>query len=156
MEALMRHARPVRPHRSIWMFAGAIVGVLSAGVASAAGSSTNPGASAAIAQAQSAVSSAQTALAGAQSALASAAGALTATPSASATPTPSPTVSSTPTPSPTSTPTATVGYDHVFLIPMENENRSTIIGNSQAPKLNALASTYAQAGNYHAACHPSL
>jgi len=39
---------------------------------------------------------------------------------------------------------------------MENEESSSVIGNSSAPYENLLASKYALAGNYYAVAHPSL
>jgi phosphatidylinositol-3-phosphatase len=54
---------------------------------------------------------------------------------------------STPSPSPIS---------HVIIILMENEEESSVIGNSSAPYQNSLASSYALAANYFAVAHPSL
>jgi hypothetical protein len=85
----------------------------------------------------------------------------TPTPSPSSIPSTTPTVTPTttgtpnPTPSPTISPAA-APYDHVFLVPMENATRSSVIGNKSMPVINSLATTYAQAGAYVAACHPSL
>ena len=50
-------------------------------------------------------------------------------------------------------------YDHVFLIVMENHNESGsggIIGNPDAPYINALAGEYGLATNYFGVGHPSL
>ena len=46
-------------------------------------------------------------------------------------------------------------YDHVFLIIMENEGYSGIIGNQYAPMLNALANDYGIATNYSGVGDPS-
>jgi phospholipase C len=46
--------------------------------------------------------------------------------------------------------------DHVFVIVLENQNIDQIIGNSNAPFINHLASTYNIATNYSAVWHPSL
>lgn len=45
---------------------------------------------------------------------------------------------------------------HVVVIVFENHGRSEIIGSSEAPTFNRLASTYAQATAYDAVAHPSL
>lgn len=46
--------------------------------------------------------------------------------------------------------------DHVWLIVMENEASSKIMGNANAPFINSLASSHSQASNYTAVTHPSL
>jgi hypothetical protein len=46
-------------------------------------------------------------------------------------------------------------YDHVFLLIMENENSNQILGNSNAPILNALAQDYGLATNYTGVADPS-
>src|SRR5262250_36740 len=46
-------------------------------------------------------------------------------------------------------------YDHVFLVIMENEGYSQIIGNPNAPILNALAQDYGLATNYTGVADPS-
>jgi hypothetical protein len=46
-------------------------------------------------------------------------------------------------------------YQHIVEIMMENTNFSTIIGNSNAPQINALANTYGLATNYYGVTHPS-
>jgi beta-glucanase (GH16 family) len=46
--------------------------------------------------------------------------------------------------------------DHVFTVLMENQDYGSIIGNSQAPYINRLASQGTLATNYHAVAHPSL
>jgi phosphatidylinositol-3-phosphatase len=46
-------------------------------------------------------------------------------------------------------------YQHIVEIMMENQNYSTIIGNPNAPNLNALANTYGLATNYFGVTHPS-
>jgi hypothetical protein len=46
-------------------------------------------------------------------------------------------------------------YQHIVEIMMENQKYSTIIGNPQAPNLNALANQYGLATNYYGVTHPS-
>ncbi len=46
-------------------------------------------------------------------------------------------------------------YDHVFLIVMENEGFNQVIGNQNAPILNALAKDYGLATNYTGVADPS-
>ncbi|HWG61031.1 MAG TPA: alkaline phosphatase family protein [Streptosporangiaceae bacterium] len=53
-------------------------------------------------------------------------------------------------------PTPTIPrYQHIVEIRMENTSYSTIIGNSYAPQINALASHYGLATNYFGVTHPS-
>jgi phosphatidylinositol-3-phosphatase len=47
-------------------------------------------------------------------------------------------------------------YTHVIWVWMENHSYSDIIGNSQAPYINSLASECGLATNYHNVSHPSL
>ena len=64
----------------------------------------------------------------------------------------------TPSPSPTPSPTPGGGLSaikHVFVIVMENEEATSIIGNSAAPYINSLAASYGLATNYTAVAHPS-
>jgi phospholipase C len=46
-------------------------------------------------------------------------------------------------------------YQHIVEIMMENQTYGTIIGSSQAPKINALANQYGLATNYFGVTHPS-
>ena len=46
-------------------------------------------------------------------------------------------------------------FDHVFLIMMENETNTDILGNANAPYANAYAQVASQATNYFAVGHPS-
>ncbi len=46
-------------------------------------------------------------------------------------------------------------YDHIVEIMMENQSYGTIIGNSNAPQIKALATTYGLATNYFGVTHPS-
>ena len=46
--------------------------------------------------------------------------------------------------------------DRVFIITMENQELSDIVGNSAAPYLNSLIARYGLATNYTAVQHPSL
>jgi acid phosphatase len=47
-------------------------------------------------------------------------------------------------------------FDHVFLIVMENESQVNIQGNSDAPYINQLITTYAYTNKYSTSYHPSL
>ncbi|HEY6271872.1 MAG TPA: alkaline phosphatase family protein [Terriglobales bacterium] len=77
------------------------------------------------------------------------------TPVATPTPTPSPTPTPTPSPSPSPTPTTTQ-KGKVVLVLEENHGYSSVIGSSQMPYLNSLATQYAQATQYYANTHPSI
>jgi hypothetical protein len=46
-------------------------------------------------------------------------------------------------------------FQHVFIIMMENTGFNTLIGNSNAPFINAAASNYGLATNYFGVTHPS-
>jgi phosphatidylinositol-3-phosphatase len=70
-----------------------------------------------------------------------------------------PTATNTPGPTSTAAPTSTpgpAGTGTLFVVMMENTERSAIIGNSAAPYLNGLASANGQASNLFAISHPSL
>jgi hypothetical protein len=69
------------------------------------------------------------------------------------TPTPTPVA---PTPTPTPVPSALPVVDHVFVVLLENEGLSNVIGDSAAPFLTTLASQHALADNYFANTHPSI
>jgi phosphatidylinositol-3-phosphatase len=47
-------------------------------------------------------------------------------------------------------------FDHVFLVIMENHGFEEIIGSTDAPFINELASTFGLAANYTSVAHPSL
>lgn len=47
-------------------------------------------------------------------------------------------------------------FSHVVIILEENKPKGTVIGNSSAPYINKLATTYSQATNYYAITNPSL
>ena len=47
------------------------------------------------------------------------------------------------------------GFDHVFLIMMENQTNTDILGNPNAPFINQYAATVNQATDYFAVGHPS-
>lgn len=47
------------------------------------------------------------------------------------------------------------GFDHVFIIMMENTGYNTLIGNSNAPFINFAAATTGLATNYYGVAHPS-
>ena len=53
-------------------------------------------------------------------------------------------------------PAVSHSYTHVIWVWMENHSYSTIIGSSQAPYINGLASECGLATNYHNISHPSL
>jgi hypothetical protein len=56
----------------------------------------------------------------------------------------------------TFTTTAAGPIKHVIVIMMENKEYENVVGSSDAPYQNMLASQYALAGNYFAVSHPSL
>jgi hypothetical protein len=59
-------------------------------------------------------------------------------------------------PSAPASPTARIpDFSHIYVIVLENEERGSIIGNSAAPYINHLASSYGLATNYTAISHPS-
>jgi phosphatidylinositol-3-phosphatase len=60
---------------------------------------------------------------------------------------------SSPGPSPTPTPLKT---DHVFVVVLENQSFSAVIGNPAAPFLNSLASQHSLATQFFANTHPSI
>jgi acid phosphatase len=47
-------------------------------------------------------------------------------------------------------------FTHVFVIVMENQEYGTVIGNSAAPYINSLATSYGLGTQYYAVTHPSL
>ncbi len=47
-------------------------------------------------------------------------------------------------------------FKHVFVVMEENNNYSSVIGNSSMPYLNSLANTYGLATQYYANTHPSI
>lgn len=60
----------------------------------------------------------------------------------------------------TSAPTAAVAsglphFNHVYLIVLENEEYTSVVGSGQAPYLNSLISGYGLATNYFGVAHPS-
>ena len=57
---------------------------------------------------------------------------------------------------PCGTLTTAPAYKHVIVIMMENHSYNTIIGSSQAPYINSLATECGLATNYHNVSHPSL
>ena len=60
------------------------------------------------------------------------------------------------TPAPTTSIVASVpAFDHIYLIVMENEEKSSVVGNTNAPYLNQLIHDYGIATNYTAVAHPS-
>jgi phosphatidylinositol-3-phosphatase len=77
------------------------------------------------------------------------------TPTPTQAPTPTPTVTPAPTPTPTPTP-ALPTFSHVFIIVMENEESTSLIGNASAPYINGLANSYGLATQYYGVSHPSL
>src|SRR5207249_2748920 len=68
-----------------------------------------------------------------------------------------PTPAATPLPTPTPIGSGTLpNFSHVFLIVMENEESTGIMGNSLAVYINALAGGHGLATEYFAVSHPSL
>ena len=60
-------------------------------------------------------------------------------------------------PTPTPTPGGTLpNFSYVFVIVMENEESSAIVGNGAAPYVNGLLSDHGLAARYYAVSHPSL
>ena len=47
-------------------------------------------------------------------------------------------------------------FSHVFVIVMENEESTSLIGNASAPYINSLANSYGLATQYYGVSHPSL
>ena len=79
------------------------------------------------------------------------------TPTPISTPPPTPTPAATPLPTPTPIGSGTLpNFSHVFLIVMENEESTGIMGNSAAAYINALAPGHGLATQYFAVSHPSL
>jgi len=74
-----------------------------------------------------------------------------------ATASPSPAVAAKPAPSPALalTPAAVPRFKHVYLIVLENREYGSIVGNANAPYINALIHRYGLATNYRAVSHPS-
>jgi hypothetical protein len=83
------------------------------------------------------------------------------TPTKTTNPTPTPTTNPTPTQTarPTPTPVASSGglpaFKHVYVVIMENEESTSIVGSSNAPYINSLIARYGLATNYTAVAHPS-
>ncbi len=46
--------------------------------------------------------------------------------------------------------------DHLYVIMLENHSQSSVIGDANAPFMNALADRYATATNYYGVTHPSM
>jgi len=79
------------------------------------------------------------------------------TPTPLSTPPPTPTPAATPLPTPTPIGSGTLpNFSHVFLIVMENEESTGIMGNNAAAYINALATGHGLATQYFAVSHPSL
>ncbi|HEY7123317.1 MAG TPA: alkaline phosphatase family protein [Ktedonobacterales bacterium] len=61
------------------------------------------------------------------------------------------------TPSATNAPGAAIpNFTHIFVILMENEEYSNVVGSGEAPYITGLAHQYAQALNFYGTSHPSL
>src|ERR1700687_3737171 len=56
---------------------------------------------------------------------------------------------------PSSSDSAIPHYQHIVEIMMENTSYGTIVGNPNAPQINALANRYGLATNYFGVTHPS-
>ena len=79
------------------------------------------------------------------------------TPTPLSTPPPTPTPAATPLPTPTPIWSGTLpNFSHVFLIVMENEESTGIMGNNAAAYINTLATGHGLATQYFAVSHPSL
>ena len=79
------------------------------------------------------------------------------TPTPLSTPPPTPTPAATPLPTPTPIGSGTLpNFSHVFLIVMENEESTGIMGNNAAAYINTLAAGHGLATQYFAVSHPSL
>ena len=79
------------------------------------------------------------------------------TPTPLSTPPPTPTPAATPLPTPTPIGSGTLpNFSHVFLIVMENEESTGIMGNNAAAYINTLATGHGLATQYFAVSHPSL
>ena len=80
-------------------------------------------------------------------------------PTSGPTPGAKPTSGPQPTPGPTPRPTTGSGslpvFRHVYVVVMENEEASSIVGDSRAPYINSLIGKYGLATNYTAVDHPS-
>src|SRR5437879_2945264 len=68
--------------------------------------------------------------------------------------TPTPTSAVSPIPAPTSA--SSIAHDRVFIVVLENEPYSAVVGNSSMPFFNGLARNFGLATNYFANAHPSL
>ena len=77
------------------------------------------------------------------------------TPTPLSTPPPTPTPAATPLPTPIGSGTLP-NFSHVFLIVMENEESTGIMGNNAAAYINTLATGHGLATQYFAVSHPSL
>ena len=69
--------------------------------------------------------------------------------------TPTPTPRPTPTRAPTAPPAKLPAFHHVYVVVMENEEATSIVGNANAPYINSLVAKYGLATNYTAVDHPS-
>ena len=79
------------------------------------------------------------------------------TPTPLSTPPPTPTPAATPLPTPTPIGSGTLpNFSHVFLIVMENEESTGVMGNNAAAYINTLATGHGLATQYFAVSHPSL
>lgn len=84
------------------------------------------------------------------------AAACSASPSATTTTTTQSTATTTPARAPATTTTAPRPAPHIMVVMMENKNASQVVGQSDEPYTNSLASTYGLATNSYAFGHPSL
>jgi len=79
------------------------------------------------------------------------------TPTPLSTPPPTPTPAATPLPTPTPIGSGTLpNFSHVFLIVMESEESTGVMGNNAAAYINTLATGHGLATQYFAVSHPSL
>ena len=49
-----------------------------------------------------------------------------------------------------------MAFDHLFVIMLENHSQSSVIGDSNAPYITSLATTYGMADHYYGVTHPSM
>ncbi|MBB5633362.1 hypothetical protein BKA04_001585 [Cryobacterium mesophilum] len=48
------------------------------------------------------------------------------------------------------------GFDHIYVIMLENHSQSSVIGDVNAPYITSLANTYSMADHYYGVTHPSM
>ena len=48
------------------------------------------------------------------------------------------------------------GFDHIYVIMLENHSQSSVIGDVNAPFITSLANAYSTADHYYGVTHPSM